>query len=153
MGVVIGGEKAWLKRQSGDIGIAYHWINEEPAMCLFPVRKRIATAGSYIICLSAAFQYAHSNGHPNLEYMIPAATEAAETMGFSRQDTFIIKSIIDVICDGLPDLVSMPPEPPSMVDRAVQEVCGEMSLKVDGTTITEREVTALDADELRGVSH
>jgi hypothetical protein len=151
MPVVIGGEKAWLNRVSGDIGIAYHWINDEPAMCLFPVRKRISTAGAFIICMSAAYKYVNPNGHPNLNYMVTAAADAADTMGFSSKDTFIIRKIIDVIADGMGDLLAMPPEPKDLIEKAVRENVGEMTLTCDGEKIAERELTALDADELKGV--
>ena len=107
MPVVIGGEKAHLNRQSGELGIAYHWINGEPAMCLYPLKKRIATAGSYII---------------------------------------------DVICDGLPDLVAMPPEPADVVEQAVKENVGELSMVLDGRTVAETVITDLDAAELAGAN-
>jgi hypothetical protein len=151
MGVVIGGEKAWKVRRLGDLGIAYHWINGEPAMCLFPIRKRIATAGSFVIPIESSFKYVHSNGHPNIEYFKFAAAEAAETMGFSREDKFIKRKIIDAIADGMSDLIEMPPEPPDMVSKAVQENVGEMSMIMDGEVIAEKELTALDANELSGV--
>lgn len=153
MSVVIGGEKAWRKRQLGDLGIAYHWINDEPAMCLFPIRKRIADAGAYIICLSAAHQYVHSDGHPDLDYMIPAAVDAAVTMGFDRNDQFIVRRIIDAICDGMPDLVDMPPQPEDLVEKAVKETVGELSIQLDGKQIVEQEVSALDAAEMTGAAN
>lgn len=153
MGVAIGGEKAWKVYKSGDVGVAFHWINEEPAMCLFPLHRTMVNAGSYVICLSAAFNYVNSNGHPNLEYMVPAAIEAAKTMGFNASDSFVLKRIVDAICDGMPDLVEMPPEPENLVDEAVrQETVGELTMKLDGKTIAEKEVSALDAAEMGAIS-
>lgn len=147
MAVMIGGAKAWKVRQHGDIGVSFQWINEEPAMVLFPARRSIAGAGAYVICLSAAFRYADSKTGAPTEYLIRQAVAAASQLGFSPTDTFAARRIAEVIVDSLPDLVEMPPEPTGL-NAEQQAAIGEMSIKIDGQTIAEREVTAPSLDEM-----
>ncbi len=147
MPVQIGGPKAWKVRQHGDIGVSFQWVNDEPAMILFPARRSLPGAGAYVICLSAAFKYANSNTGGPTPFMVQAAAMAAKQLGFTSSDTFAARKIAEVILDSLPDLVDMPPEPQQFT-QAQQQAIGEMSIKVDGKIIAEREVTALDAQEL-----
>ncbi len=153
MPLVIGGEKAWRVRRSGDIGISYHWVNDEPAMILFPAKRSGPTTGAFVICMSAAWQYANSDGHPNLAYMVPTAAKAAKQMGFTSTDTFAVKAIIDAIIDGIPDLLDMPPDPPTYVDEAVKQNVGDLTIKVDGEEVAQKEIPALTADEAHGAVH
>jgi len=148
MGVCIGGDKAWRVYRQGDVGIAYHWINGEPAMCLFPVHRAIANAGAYVIPIESAFQYVHSDGHPNIDKFKQAGADAARVMGFDPTDKFIRRRIIDAIADGMPDLIAMPPEPEDAVEKAVKEVVGEATIKEGGRVIAEKEITTLDQQEL-----
>ena len=147
MAVMIGGAKAWKVRQHGDIGVSFQWINEEPAMVLFPARRSIAGAGAYVICLSAAFRYADSKTGAPTEYLIRQAVAAALQLGFARTDTFAARKIAEVIVDSLPDLVAMPPEPTGL-NAQEQAAVGELEIKLDGQTIAEREVSAPTVDEL-----
>lgn len=147
MAVMIGGAKAWKVRQHGDIGVSFQWINEEPAMVLFPARRSIAGAGAYVICLSAAFRYADSKTGAPTEYLIRQAVAAASQLGFARTDTFAARKIAGVIVDSLPDLVAMPPEPTGL-NAQEQAAVGELAIKLDGQTIAEREVSAPTVDEL-----
>ena len=72
---------------------------------------------------------------------------AAKQLGFSPTDTFAARKIAEVIVDSLPDLVAMPPEPTGL-NAQEQAAVGELSIKLDGQTIAEREVTAPTMDEL-----
>lgn len=152
MSFKVGGEKAWLVRFLGDIGIAYHWLDNEPAMFLFPCKKE-GQVSVFVIPLPSAYNYVKSNGDPDLDYLNPTALKAAVHMGFMRTDRYVIRSIIDAICDGMPDLVSMPPEPKDHVEQAVQNNVGEMSLTIDGETIAQKEIPDLPANEFSGVAH
>lgn len=152
MGIEVGGSKAYAVYNHGDIATAFHWINGEPAMVLFPTRKRINGAGAFVIPLDSAHRYVHPSGNPNLEYMIPTAAKAAAHMGFLHTDKFIIRKIIDAVCDDLPVLIGMPPEPRSLVEQAVQENIGEMSITVDGERIMERDIQMPTAEEMDGVT-
>lgn len=153
MGVQFGGEKAWLTRSAGDLGIAYHWVNGEPSMVLFPRSRRIG-AGAYVIPIDSAHRYVHSDGHPDISYMVAAARTAARVMGYSSNDAFIARQIVDAIADGIPDLIDMPPEPQDqIVERAIRDVAGELTIKVDGETIKEETVTMPTVEEIAGVTH
>lgn len=147
MSVLIGGDKAWKVRQHGDIGVSFQWVNDEPAMILFPTRRSLGGAGAYVIGLSAAFKYANSRTGAPTPYLVQQSMAAAKQLGFSATDTFAGRRIAEAIVDSLPDLIDMPPEPPG-INAKQAEVIGEMLIKVDGQTVTEREVTALDAQEL-----
>jgi hypothetical protein len=83
--IQLGGDKAWRIRVFGDVVVAFHWVNGEPAMCLYPKRPRMyGNRGAFIVCLSAAHKYAHANGYAIPEYMIPKALEAARVMGMDE---------------------------------------------------------------------
>lgn len=153
MPVQFGGDTAWKKFKKGDICVAFHWVNDEPAMVLYPANRLIHKAGAYIIPLESAYQYAHNNGHPDLVYMREATLKAASVMGFHSPDKHLLHRIIDVIVEYIPDLISMPPVPVDMtIEKAVQENVGELSIKVDGETRFETDVPALSAEELMGIA-
>jgi hypothetical protein len=149
MAVMIGGPKAWKTRQTGDIGVSYQWVNDEPAMILFPARHALPGHGAYVVCLSAAFKYADSKTGGPTPYLIEAAKHAADVMGMFP-DQFTLRRIADVIVDGLPDLVDMPPEPVGFNEAEHRAIAGEMTIRVDGQTIHEAEVTAPTEAELMG---
>lgn len=154
MSVVFGGEKAWRVRRLGDIGIAYHWVNGEPAMVLYPATRSIAGAGAFILALSRAHKYVKSNGNPDLAYMLPMACKAAVQMGFTYRDKSVVRTIVDAICDGMPDLVSMPPEPKDHIEEAAERRhIGEMSLAIDGEIVAEQDVLDVSDNELPGMVH
>lgn len=147
MPVQIGGAKAWRVRQHGDIAVSFQWVNEEPAMILFPARRSLPGSGAVVICLSAAFKYAHPTTGAPTEYLVKFAVQAAAQLGFSKTDTFAARKIAEVIVDSLPDLVDMPPEPQQFNQEQAQAI-GEMVIKIDGETIHEAEVTAPTEAEL-----
>jgi len=143
--IQIGGDKAWRQFVKGDIVISFHWVNGEPAMCLWPKRQSSLHRSAYIICLSAAYKYAKPNGYPTPE-LIPMCIAAARAMGMdSGKDT--VRRIADAILDCLPELVKMPPEEmvaPKRTDRPI----GEMSLYNHGTLVHQAEVHAPTPEEL-----
>jgi len=147
MPVQIGGAKAWKVRRHGDIGVSFQWVNEEPAMILFPANRSLPGAGAFVICLSAAFKYADSKSGAPTPYLIQAAAQAATQLGFMATDTFALRRIADVIVDSLPDLVDMPPEPQQFNAEQAQAI-GEMVVKIGGKTVHESVVTAPTASEL-----
>lgn len=136
MGVILGGDTAWRKYAKGDIVCAFHWINGEASMCLYPRDKRPG-AGAYVIPLSAAHQYARKDGYPT-KYLIEASARAAAVMGMEVQ-MFTVHRIADVIIDGIEDLVHMPPEPENLPKRRGQHV-GEITLKAGDKVLAEGEV-------------
>lgn len=147
MPVMVGGSKAWKVRQHGDVGVSFQWVNDEPAMILFPTRKALPGAGAFVVCLSAAFRYADSKTGAPTTYLARQAVTAAKMLGFAATDTFAARKIAGVIVDSLPDLVEMPPEPTGFNAQHQAEI-GEMSVKVDGKTIAEAAVTAPTLEDL-----
>jgi hypothetical protein len=129
MGITVGGDKAWKTRRAGDIFISYQWVNEEPAMLLYPARPGPG-AGVYAIALSSAWRYADSDTGMPTHYLIQQADVAAEVMGMLAT-TSTLRAIADAIVDGLPDLVEMPPEPAAFNPLPK----GEMKLNLGGQTI------------------
>jgi hypothetical protein len=131
--VCLGGETAHRIRVTGDIVSSYQWVSGEPAMVLFP-RERKMGGGAYVICLSSAHNYAEQ------AYLVSGALTAATIMGMDQTKATVMR-IADVILDGLEDLVRMPPEPPKgMKLPGVDDRTAEVSLKVDGETVLEKQV-------------
>jgi hypothetical protein len=129
MGITVGGEKAWKTRTHGELFVSYQWVNDEPAMLIFPTRP-IDQAGCFAIALSSAWKYADSTTGGPTEYLFEQADNAARVMGmFQTKDT--LRKIATVIVDGLPDLVDMPPAPQAFTPLPK----GEMKLKLDGQTV------------------
>lgn len=147
MPVQIGGAKAWKVRQHGDIAVSFQWVNEEPAMILFPARRSLPGAGAFVIAISAAFKYADSRTGAPTPYLVRASAQAAQQLGFTNSDTFAARKIAEVIVDSLPDLIDMPPEPQQFNQEQAAAI-GELSIKVDGETVHEGEISAPTEAEL-----
>jgi hypothetical protein len=142
MAVELGGDKAWKQKIFGDVVVSFQWVNEEPAMVLFAKTPKIKR-GAYCICLSSAFKYVKSDGYPE-EYLIKQSVVAADIMGF-EQSSFVCRQIADAILESIEDLVAMPPEPTGMNEKQ-SRVIGEAIIKVNGETVTEKEVTEGNRD-------
>lgn len=141
MPVHIGGKDSYKQRVIGDVVCSFQWVNDEPAMILWPKVRRTLANGAYVICLSAAYKYADTG------YLVRAAFEAAQTMGFEESRMTAMK-IADIIIEGLPDLVEMPPTPQSWKEQKAEEQIGEMLIKVNGETIAHKEVSVPVGGEL-----
>lgn len=135
MGIVVGGEKAWKVRAQKDLVVAFHWVNGEPSMVLFPQRRRLG-AGAFIITLPVAYRYAEKNGYPT-RYCIAQAMTAAQVMAMDTTKS-TVQNIVEVILDNLEDLIRMPPERPRE-DKSPP--LGEATLYVGGKKIAEGEIT------------
>jgi hypothetical protein len=94
---------AWRAYVKGDIGIQLRWVNGEPAMVMFPLRRKDGV-GAFVVCLSALHKYTDD------WYLIDQAVKAAEVMGMGRDKSTIYR-IADAINDAIIDLCRMPPEP------------------------------------------
>lgn len=141
-GVSFGGASAWKVQQVGDIVRAYHWVNDEPAMVLYPARARL-NAGAYVICLSSAFLY------DDMKYLVRQAATAARVMGMD-ETSYTINRIGTAIHDGLLDLIKQPPEPQWVKDLERGAAIAEMEVKANGKTIIEREVFEGDRGSVHG---
>jgi len=142
MGMVIGGERAWRRFRKGDIAIALHWINGEPAMVLFPAlvtESRLRRIVPFVIPLSVGHEYVNSSGHPNLLRALKGATEAAACLGMLPEASTVYR-IVDAIVEAMPDLVAMPPEPEALRKADQGPAVGEMSLRAGGKLVHEEVV-------------
>jgi hypothetical protein len=137
MGIILGGPKAYKVFARGEIVIALHWVNKEPSMCIFPRVKRFGGAG-FILPLKVAHAYAKSDGYPTIE-AVPRCVKAAQVMGMEpTKDT--VNNILTAILDLIPELVSMPPEPPML--KKPERPLGEVKLFEGGREVAHTEITA-----------
>lgn len=135
MPVMLGGARAWKVQKVGDIIRSYQWVNKEPAMVLYPARRRSLENGAFAICLSAAFKY------DDVRYLVQQSIQAAKVMGMD-ESKYTIHRIGTAIHDGLLDLIKMPPEPTWHKDLDKGDVIAELEIRADGKTIKEHEICA-----------
>ena len=124
--VDLGGERAWRQRVIGDVVCSYQWLDlrawgepgaedePEPCMVLFPALRRMET-GAYTIPQRNAYVYADNKGRPT-EWLFRAAHAACETLGFSSWDKSAYMRVLDVIVEGIPDLIQMPSTQPTALE-------------------------------------
>ena len=134
--IALGGDKAWKVFRKGELVVAFHWVNKEPAMVLFPVRKRLG-GSAFVIPLPVAHAYADRSGYPTVE-AVARCIKAANVMAMGT-DKYTVHNIMTAILDLMPELMAMPPEP---VQKEVERAVGELKL-IQGSK------TVLDA----GVNH
>jgi len=105
-GCILGGPKARGVRRHGDIIVGYQYVNDEPALVMWPARPS-ARSGAFVVCLSVAFKYDHK-GNPS-PYCVEQAFKACEVMCIfpTKQQ---IHRIVTAIHDNLEELVRMKPE-------------------------------------------
>lgn len=135
--VECGGERSWMHRGKGDIVVSYQWLDigkKEPVACmvLFPTTPKM-DGGAYAIPQDNAYEYGDSKGNPT-PYLLTAAMNAATSMGFHPDQSTVFR-IVDIIVDGLPDLIRMPSDQPGAlaIKRAVHGI--EATAKVNGQVV------------------
>jgi hypothetical protein len=140
--VELGGERAWRQRVIGDVVCSYQWIDlraagdpkgeewPEPCMVLFPAFRRME-AGAYTIPQRNAFAYVDRKGNPTPQLLKTCAL-AAETLGFDMNDRASIRRMIDIICEGIPDLIDMPSDQPSALEVQKHRMGIEVSARASG---------------------
>lgn len=142
MAVLIGGEKAYLKRSINGFIISYQWLNEEPAM--FIARDDRFAAGNrpaVVVKMEDSYRYTDNKNNPTKDLFL-YAYESANHLGFVGDYAVkeAAKKIITLILDGIQDLIEMPPEPTGMTKKQEQQI-GEAKIMVDGQTIFHDELT------------
>jgi hypothetical protein len=147
--VALGGASAWKQRTIKGIICSFQWLDlrqqgfeDTPdhanvaCMCLF--RPGSMDRGSYVIPQPHAFLYGDKRGNPT-QHLLTAGFAAAETLGFDMRDKHAIRQVIDIIIEGLPDLILMPSEAPdnseATVRRAIQGI--EARATLNGRTLHE----------------
>ncbi|WP_312530473.1 hypothetical protein [Comamonas sp.] len=140
--VELGGERCWRQRTIRDVVCSYQWVElyklgdesaprePEPCMCLFPAHRRMDT-GAYCIPQRLAYLYVTSEGKPT-EHLLRKAFEAAEAMGYTAHDRSTIHRIIDIIEEGLPDLIMMPTDQPAALATKRRLIGVELAVKAHG---------------------
>jgi len=130
MPIILGGGNCYRKRTHGDISVAFHWLNNEPCMVLFPTFRRGPGVTPFAVPLSCAWEYAED------EILVEKAYKACEIMGLG-DDKGVVMKVARIMNDSLPDLIEMPPMP---VKPKESTGSGEMTIKVDGDKVAEFEV-------------
>ena len=140
--VELGGERAWRQRVIGDIVCSFQWLDlraagdtaaedgPEPCMCLFPAFRR-AEVGAYTIPQRNAYAYVDNKGNPTPQLLKTAAL-AAETLGFDMNDRASITRMLDIICEGIPDLIDMPSEQPTALEVRKHRMGIEVTARAAG---------------------
>jgi hypothetical protein len=136
-GFVVGGDSAWKVRSKGDIGVAFHWVNKEPSVVIYPLHRGMRLTGGvpFVMPLSSAHELVAEGGEEvNAQALIEKAAKAAELLG-APGDRFLTHKIADALLESLDDLCDMPPEPPANPKRPKGE--DSVILKADGQTVFE----------------
>lgn len=130
MGIVVGGFKAYKTFTLGEIFLALHHLNGEPAMVLYPTNpSALFKPKACAICLSALWLY------EDKEYLMSQARTFAKAMGMDPESKSVVMKIASAIDDHKLDLIKMPPEQKTGYEKTV----ADMLIKVDGKII-EREI-------------
>jgi hypothetical protein len=133
--VMLGGD-VYEQRTKGDIIYEFKWVEGEPVMLIYK-RTLGRNSPAYMIEMLDAHKFAMSNGHATSRLMKEYCIAAAEAVQ-AHHDKATMHRMIDVILDGIPILLSMPPEPKA-IEIANRPTSGndEMSIKIDGKTVIE----------------
>lgn len=136
-----GGPGTRFQRVKGDFAIAYQYYNDEPIMAIARKNDSIKK-GVLIVALSAAWQYADSGSGAPTEHCFKVAAMAAGRMGmdFSKETVF---KLANIIVDGIPDLLKMPPKPEGARDDGNRlKTVGEATFSINGQKFDLGEVKA-----------
>jgi hypothetical protein len=144
--VDMSGDRAWLQRTTGDIVSSFQWIdlharNPEyeidgpvPCLCLFHAHRHVEN-GCYVIPQSAAYKYAKSDGSGPTMLFFNAVALATLELGFDKNDKAAMKRVMDVVLEGVADLIKMPGQQPDdlEVKRRIEGI--EATVKVNGKIV------------------
>ena len=136
--IELAGERAWITRTIGEFICSYQGLDlqdgEDPQACMCIVRaNRALDVVPYVIPQRNAFAFADNRGNPT-PHALGAAMKAAITMGtFPAQDT--VRKIVDIIVEGIPDLIKMPSDQPASLEVARMLLGIEAHAAVNGKTI------------------
>ena len=142
-GMEWGGATAWRVFSKGDLVLAFHWVQGEPAMVLFPAKGRMVLRNCvpYCLPLSSAHELVKDGTggfvvDPDVLWV--KASRAAHVMGFEG-DFHVARQAADLILNHLDDLCDMPPEPAVLAGAGKSAPTGELAIKVAGETVFEGE--------------
>jgi hypothetical protein len=147
--VQLGGANAWKTRVIKGVHCSFQWIDlrkwgfeDTPdhaavaCMCLF--RPSSMESVPYVIPQPQAFLFGDNKGNPTA-HLFTSAAAALEGLGYDVRDKAAWKAMVDIIIEGLPDLILMPSEPPENSDVIVKKaVMGiEMRATMNGKVLRE----------------
>jgi hypothetical protein len=129
--VQLGGAIAWKTRQIRGIYCSFQWLDLRghgfenttehaaiPCMCLF--RPAVQSAAAVIIPQHMAFMYGTPKGEVTEHLLQRVRDEWVDDLAFGRADRNAMRTIADIVIEGLPDLICMPSEPPETSDVIVK---------------------------------
>lgn len=145
--LVLGGDKAWKTYRFRDLGVAFHWINDEPSLCLFPINP-VGKITPYVLPLDSLHQIVIEGEKVDGRAVIECGMRAAHVMGRTGDFQFS-RNCADAILNFAGELLRMPPTPDWILDeeakkakaaaRAETGVAGEIEIKIDGQTVYQGE--------------
>lgn len=143
MGITVGGPTAWKVVSRGPIAVAFHWVEGEPALVLFPTQGRMVMRNCmpYVLPLARAHELVKDGSKGSVvdsAVLWEKARTATEVMGFGA-DAQVAMKVADVILNSLDDLCDMPPEPAVLENARRPAPTGELALKVAGETVFQGE--------------
>ena len=125
--------KAYLTRTHGDIVAVYSWLNDERALFLIPLLRKMAPW--YVVMESAAFSWDDEDSK-NVARVAMKAMKACEVLGI-EPSAHNARRIAGIIIDGLPDLIRMPAAPPQEHYKGSH---GTLTLRADGEEIAQEDI-------------
>lgn len=133
--VMLGGD-VYEQLHKGDITYEFKWVGGEPVMLIYK-RTLGKNSPAYMIEMLDAHKFAESNGYATKALMSQYCHDAAKALGCEHDKATVFR-LIDVILDGIPILLRMPPEPKA-IELANRPSSGndELSIKIDGKTVIE----------------
>lgn len=128
--VALGGTNAWKTRVIRGIHCSFQWLDLRQwgfentpdhaavaCMCLY--RPGAFESVPYVIPQQHAFLFGTRDGNPTA-HLFTSAAAALEGLGLDVRDRSAWRALVDIIIEGLPDLVLMPSEPPEKSDATVK---------------------------------
>lgn len=141
--VCIGGKGAWKTRTIKGIFCSFQWVDLTSEglgaanACMVLINPNSMDRQAYVIPQERAYLYGHKDGTPT-QHLITAAFAAADKLGVGINRSSI-RNVVDIIIDGLPDLVLMPSEPPNhsdiLIEHAIHGI--EARAKINDRTVAE----------------
>lgn len=147
--VAFGGKDAWKHRVIKGVHCSFQWLDLRPhgfedtpdhacvpCMCLF--RPHVLGCEPFIVPQPHAYLYGDNKGNPTA-HLFSSAFDAADGLGFDMRDKHALRTVVDIIIEGLPDLICMPSEPPEHSDVLVKAALMgiEATAKINGKVIRE----------------
>lgn len=106
----LGGVRSYRQAEAKGYVVSLEWISGEPAMVIWPARAGgDIEVGAFAICLSSAAVYADPSGKPTDECFLRCAM-ALPDLGKALLH-IELNTLVDVVMQFMPDLLTMPPAP------------------------------------------